>query len=392
MTDAHERPISDRSADQIKRIFIAVGNYGRWGETDGVVTTYQNLLPRFADSGVEVDAVTYGPDDDIEQIGPVTLYIHRPRLKVKVDPSRWIDFGLYRTRLAKLLFNRRYDLVQSSSPEMLGLLAKSLAENNHCPLLTVYHTNLDYYARIRFETEVNKPAGWIMGAAVGSWMRWYYGHSELILTPSEFMAERLRQTFEPQVEVWRRGVNTERFHPRLRQRHDHGFRAVYVGRVAPEKNLDWLVELFRDQNRMELVIVGDGPYLEAMKKKLPNAVYAGRLDGEDLARAYADADVFVFPSRTDTLGNVVLEAMSSGVPVIVSDAMGPKELVEPGTTGFVASSVADFKLALDRLHDDIGARFRMGQAARKSAERRSWDGIFRQLIDFYAVARRNCRR
>src|SRR5207247_1799225 len=126
-------------------------------------------------------------------------------------------------------------------------------------------------------------------------------------------------------------------------------RALYVGRVAPEKNLDLLARAFAPPADAGLTIVGEGPSLPELRQRLPNAVFTGRLGGESLARAYADADYFVFPSRTDTLGNVVLEAMASGLPAIVSDRMGLKELVQDGVTGFVTRSDEDFAAAVRTL-------------------------------------------
>jgi glycosyltransferase involved in cell wall biosynthesis len=132
---------------------------------------------------------------------------------------------------------------------------------------------------------------------------------------------------------------------------------------------------------VKLYLVGHGPYSEALAKALPDAVFLGYLTGEPLAKAYASADVFVFPSTTDTFGNVVIEAQASGLPVIVSDLGGPKELVEDGANGVVtkAHDADDFAHAISRLAGDGRLRARMGEKARKSVVDRSWPGAFRKF-------------
>jgi glycosyltransferase involved in cell wall biosynthesis len=132
------------------------------------------------------------------------------------------------------------------------------------------------------------------------------------------------------------------------------------------------------------MVVGDGPYLAEMRRLLPDAIFTGRLTGQELLEAYADGDLFVFPSHTDTLGNVVLEAMSSGMPAVVTDSMGPKELVVNGDTGFVASTDDEFAAAVERLLGDHALRHKMGEAARCFAERRSWESIFVRLSAYYS--------
>ena len=164
-----------------------------------------------------------------------------------------------------------------------------------------------------------------------------------------------------------------------------GVRLLYVGRISREKDLDVLAAAYRqvrDQGHpVQLFIVGDGPYSEALARALPDAVFLGYLEGEPLATAYASADIFVFPSTTDTFGNVVIEAQASGLPVIVSDLGGPKELVEDGVNGLVtkAHDVEDVARAITLLVGDQKRRTRMGEKARQSVVDRSWPDAFRKF-------------
>lgn len=370
-----------------ERILLIAAYIGKYGETDGVVTTYENLIPRFAASGLTVDVVAYGPKDQIETFGEngnVTVYTHNPHWKLKIDPSRWIDLGVWWSSLDKRIRQHRYTLVQSSSPDPLGLWAAQIAEKMNCPLLSLYHTALDQYVEIRYSKDLGRPIGRVLGKTMRSWINSYYNRADLVLAPSEFVKDELQHRITPPIEIFSRGVDTVKFNPKHRTRPpDAKPRAIYVGRVVLEKSLDVLVELFKDRDDVELMIVGDGNYLKPMQKLLPQAKFTGRLHGEEISRAYADADLFVFPSETDTLGQVVMEGMASGLPAVVTDKMGPKELVNEGVTGFVTSNPEQFREAANRLMADRALRQKMSVAARAEAETRTWDGIFEVLRGYH---------
>ncbi len=375
-----------RILDRMK-VLMTVGFLGHFGETDGVVTTYRNLLPFFERSGLEVDVVAYGPRDRTFREGGVRYHVHRPRLPVRVDPVRWIDAGFSGTRLGRELAQLRYDVVQSSTPDPLGLWAAGVARRQRCPFLAFYHTALAEYASIRGRQSAGPLGGWLLGGAMKAWLRRYFDRADGILAPSESVRATVAARQRPPVVVLSRGVDSETFHPRRRRRPTGRVRALYVGRMTPEKNLEMLVPLFSDREDVELTVVGDGPSLEGMRRRLPRASFTGRLEGDALAETYADADLFVFPSRTDTLGNVVLEAMASGLPVVVTDAMGPKELVSHGVTGFVAATDEAFANAVLALAGNGDLRRTMASAARRYAETRSWSAIFEQLLAEYGRAR-----
>jgi len=160
---------------------------------------------------------------------------------------------------------------------------------------------------------------------------------------------------------------------------------LFVGRISKEKNLDLIVtavtRLRDSKSPVRPIFVGDGPYMAEMKKLLPHAIFTGYLDGEDLARAYASADFFVFPSTTDTFGNVILEAQASGLPVIVSDIGGPRDLVEHGTDGLITKGHDGGELteAIRTLANDSTLRINMGKAARSRVESRNWTEAFEQF-------------
>jgi len=191
----------------------------------------------------------------------------------------------------------------------------------------------------------------------------------------------------------------KRFHPSkrngfLRKQYavaEKKLKLLYVGRISKEKNLPLLEEIFRriveTRNDIHFIVVGDGPYLKEMERALERlpVTFTGFLEGEDLAQAYASSDIFIFPSTTDTFGNVVLEAQASGLPVIVTDEGGPKQNLVPDKTGFIvpAANPDAFIKAVLMLADNPHILEKMREDARKYMEDRSFEAAYIQLWDSY---------
>jgi glycosyltransferase involved in cell wall biosynthesis len=185
-----------------------------------------------------------------------------------------------------------------------------------------------------------------------------------------------------------RGIDTRLFSPARRTRRDRDFVIGFVGRLSPEKNVRLLAGLEREllERGVEdcrFVIVGDGSERHWLSRNLRRATLTGVLSGEALANAYANMDAFVFPSQTDTFGNVILEAMASGVPVVVSNEGGPKYLVASGRTGFVARTDGDFVDAVRDLRSNQNLRQRMSAHCRAAAMLHSWDRVFDDVYSRY---------
>jgi glycosyltransferase involved in cell wall biosynthesis len=226
-------------------------------------------------------------------------------------------------------------------------------------------------------------------------MHWFYGQLDTIFVNSEqYRQSWIDRGIDPaKLKILPRGLDTSLFNP-TRSEPDFwkqfgsngaGLRLLFVGRVSKEKDLDILVQAFRHLRQekipVQLSIVGHGPYSAALAEIMPEACYTGYLNGTELARAYASSDIFVFPSTTDTFGNVILEAQAAGLPVIVSDVGGPRELVTDGVNGFItkAHDVAAFTVAICRLIEDEPLRKKMSVAARRSVEDRSWPRAFHKF-------------
>ena len=275
-----------------------------------------------------------------------------------------------------------------STPGPVGLTALLAAKMLNLQTSGIYHTDFPQYVRILTEDSFLESVAW-------GYMHWFYGQLDTVFVNSEeYRQSWIKRGVDPtKLKILPRGLDTELFSPARRQPAfwekfgavNGQTRLLYVGRISREKDLDVLAEAYRrlrnDGLPVRLFVVGHGPYSEKLAKSVPEAVFTGYLTGRDLATAYASADIFVFPSTTDTFGNVILEAQACGVPVIVSDSGGPKELVEDRANGLITRSrdVDDFTQAIRLLVADAGLRERMGTAARKSVIDRSWPNAFRKF-------------
>ncbi|MFH1071591.1 MAG: glycosyltransferase [Candidatus Glassbacteria bacterium] len=369
------------------KLLLVTNTLGKWGETNGVEYTYNNLLPFFRRDSIPCDVVTYGPADRTETTGSVTIHVHRPRVPLRIDPELTVDLAFGTSRAAGIIRSQHYDLAISAAPDPLGYAASRAASHGGYPLIGVYHTCLDYYARVRVSARLGRTIGEAAGRLTRRVLKDYYDRAVLILAPGQQMKQEIEKYLEPRVEVLSRGIDVSSFDPARRSRSDGRLQALYVGRVAPEKNLELLIRIFSARPHLQLKVVGEGPYLEQMRLRLPAAEYTGKLTGEQLWRAFADGDIFVFPSLSDTFGNVVRQAHSSGLPAVVTDSLGPREQIEHGINGFVAADEAEFGRYVDCLAADNSLRHRMGAAARAHAEKFTWERVYERLLQYLELAR-----
>lgn len=271
--------------------------------------------------------------------------VARGIIVTRIDPSAYRTFqmpGYKGLDLAKPPYGMRDILIRElrqgdataihiATEGPLGFAARRACLKLGLPFTTAYHTQFPEY--------LNEHAGipeWLGYAA----MRWFHGPSKAIMVPTPSMAERLRDRGFKNVVVWGRGVDTDVFRrPLPSELLNLGPRPVMlnVGRVSPEKNLDAFLSLAIDGTK---VVVGDGPDLDRLKELYPDTVFLGVKHGTELAAIYGSADVFVFPSKTDTFGLVMAEAISCGVPVAAYDVTGPKDVIRHGITGWLSDNLA----------------------------------------------------
>jgi glycosyltransferase involved in cell wall biosynthesis len=282
----------------------------------------------------------------------------------------------------------QFNHIHSATPGPVGLAALAISKFLQVPISGTYHTSIPQYVQVLTGSDFMEELAW-------KFVLWYYDQMDLIYAPSNSTRDELiSKGINPEkVLVYPRGIDIERFSPSNRNgfykqwsMDDEKIKLVYVGRVSKEKNLHLLLEAYRNLVRktgnVVLTIVGDGPYLEEMKTQAANlpCIFTGALDGDELTAAYASSDLFVFPSTTDTFGNVVLEAQASGVPVIVTDQGGPCENILDGQTGVVIEGDSTDALlsAMEKLVSQPERLAEMGKAARQAMESRSFEAAFSQ--------------
>lgn len=292
------------------------------------------------------------------------------------------------------VFEEGYTHLHVSTPGPVGLAALGIARILGLPISGTYHTQIPQYAKALTDDGYMEDIMW-------RFMIWFYDQMDTVYVPSNSTGEELvAHGLSPaKARVYPRGIDIDRFHPSKRSDilverwgGDPDVPVmIYVGRVSKEKNLHILAQAFRaliDRNvSARLMVVGDGPYRGGMEDLLAGtpAVFTGYLEGEDLASVHASADVLVFPSTTDTFGNVVLEAQAAGTAVIVTDQGGPCENLIPEISGLVVpgASITDLCDAMELLATDHARREEMGNAGRAYMENRSFENAFTQLWGMY---------
>ncbi len=355
-------------------------------DVNGVSTTIRKMTAAAAAAGAELIVVTSLSELTVTDI-PVKNF----------KPIG--DFELPEYELQKLSFppilqildyiqREQFTEIIISTPGPVGLTGLLAAKMLNLQSSGIYHTDFPEYIRILTDDRFLESLAW-------TYMRWLYGQMDTVFVNSEqYRRSWVERGIEPEkIQILPRGLDTELFHPDRRldqfwQRPgtvSDEVRLLYVGRISREKDLDVLATAYQKLRHakapIRLFLVGIGPYLEALREKLPEAVFAGYLAGEALATAYASADIFVFPSTTDTFGNVIIEAQASGLPVIVSDLGGPAELIEHGVNGLItkAHDANAFADAIEMLVNDPGLRADMGLRARESVVARSWPSAFQKF-------------
>lgn len=348
---------------------------------------------------VQMDLHSYADRDRIDEDGSVQLFGWRPRMPIRVDPT--IPQDLSHVALDRRILHaaaaRGYDVINIVAPGTMGLQGMRVARRLGVPAVAMYTTSLAEYASKRAvellgpleflkrpTTAVTEAVGWRV-------MRWFYSRQNgirTVLAPTRRTLETIGSELDVSLAVLGRGVDTDLFRPSpcevLDARGGREPLILYSGRLhRGDKNLDRFTRILEAIPDVRLLMVGDGPHREALEADLgERAEFTGRLAGEALAEAYRRCDFFVFPSKYDTFGQVVMEAMAAGLPAVVTDEGGPQELVADGVTGFVADDDR-FLERVRQLARSSELRREMGRHARAAAEARSWNRTFDELMSHY---------
>jgi len=299
----------------------------------------------------------------------------------------------------------RPDLIHITGPSEIGILGAGLAHHLRLPLAASWHTNVHEYAARRanwflrlLPQRQSTSAGQKIEDLAMAAAALFYSAAQVLFAPNPELCALLERSTGRPCHLMPRGVDAELFHPARRTRDSKDREPVlgFVGRFSIEKNVALLAQvqqaLDQNQEKFHFVMVGHGGEEAWLRKRLHRAQFTGVLRGEALASAYADMDLFVFPSHTDTFGNVVLEALASGVPAIVTPDGGPRTIVRDGETGRIVPD-DQFADAIAAILADSGMHDRMRHAARDYALTASWDAVFEGVYaayrDLKPVAERN---
>jgi glycosyltransferase involved in cell wall biosynthesis len=335
-----------------------------------------------------------------QQLGELTT-LEIPRgsaVSFRLEKDLTFDAAFLRHKkfLEERLRAFRPDIVHITGPSEPGILGAWLARNLRVPLVAAWHTNLHEYAaqrsawflRMLPRSQQAAAETRIEDAALLACAR-FYRMAEVLFAPNVDLCRLLEQSTGRHCALMPRGVDTIAFSPDHRDRSGTGEKFVlgFCGRLSIEKNVFLLARIRtelieRGISDFRFLIIGHGKEEGWLRQHLPNAEFTGVLRGAELARAYANMDLFVFPSHTDTFGNVVLEALASGVPAIVTPDGGPRYIVKDGETGSIATDDG-FSGAVERLILDPELHARMRVAARSYALTASWDSVFEGVYSTY---------
>jgi len=370
-----------------------------YNEIDGVANTMR-YLDAFAKSrDFPLLNVHGGIDQYRRQDGSVErVELERRWPKFSVDYQHDYDLNLWRyfAEMEDAVRQFRPDIVHVTGPSDVGLMGAMIAHRLHIPIAASWHTNVHEYAERRLIPVMGLlPGRWkeVLGRTIReSSLRLiglFYRCARVLFAPNDELISLVQELTGKRCYLMSRGIDTDLFHPKRRKRADGEFVIGYVGRLTKEKNVRFLRDVeealsTRGGRSFKIIVVGQGSEFEWMRKHLCRATFCGVLRREQLAEAYANFDAFVFPSHTDTFGNVVLESLAAGVPAVVTSDGGPKFIVQHQKCGFVAHNDTEFIEYVDKLRGDPDLLSQMRSAARRRAEQApSWDSVFNSVYNVY---------
>lgn len=319
-------------------------------------------------------------------------------IPIENDMSFDLFFARHWPRVISALRDFRPDVIHLTGPSDVGILGAVAATRLGIPVLASWHTNLHEYAGTRLGSLLS----WCTSNSLRSKIEkatesrtldllgLYYATAKVLLAPNEELRTMLEAKTNRPCQLMHRGVDRTLFNPMRRTRRDDTLIFGFCGRLRPEKNVRLLARIdemliAEGVTNYKFLIVGDGSEREWLQQNISSVELPGVLRGEQLAEAYANMDVFLFPSWTDTFGNVILESLASGTPCVVTTGGGPKFLIDNEASGIVASSDAKFVAAAVSLARNADCRRRLREGALQSKFVQTWDEVFEDVYKAYAL-------
>ncbi len=354
-------------------------------DKDGVARTLYEFVRCIKDQGHKV--TVWSPD--------VTEEVERTSMTVKKMPSipviLYPDYklGFFGPRTKKQLDELKPDIIHISTPDLVGREFLLYGNRNNIPVVSVYHTDFPSYLSY-YQLSALTPPVW-------SYLKWFYNNSIVTLVPTKTMEKRLRSKGIHNTIIWSRGIKEKEFSPLKRSsdiRNEWNAKGkkvvIYSGRFVWYKDLKIFIsvyEMIKEKygDKIVFVLLGSGPAEKDLKESMPDAIFPGYLKGKDLCDAYASGDIFLFPSTTETFGNVVQEALASGMPAVVSDMGGCKDIVNMSKGGLIskAKDPNSFYNNLCKIIDDDTMYKVLRTNGLEFARNRSWDHINELLLEKY---------
>lgn len=354
-------------------------------KVDGVVKTSYLTIRYLQETGREV--LIFAPDIAVDHVGDSQV-IPLPSISVPQAPET--RMALPNPVVARHIEDFQPDLIHLFSPAAMSVNGMAVGRHLNLPVIANYQTDLPGYTE-----QYGFP---LLAGPVNRWLRYIHNGCHLTLAPTHTIIRQLREVGYRRVRHWGRGVNTERFnpshaHPAMRQRLLNGrdpesLLCIFVGRLAVEKRIDLLLDVARSPG-IALTIIGDGALREELEQVFSDTdtYFTGYLIGGELAQAFASADVFVFPGENETFGQVIQEAMASGLPSVVVNAGGAPDVINDGVSGIVVEPAPQaFREVIQHLRDHPDVRLRLSHNARNTAEQRPWSALMAQLEGYYEEA------
>jgi glycosyltransferase involved in cell wall biosynthesis len=369
-------------------------------EVNGVANTCRNFVAYAQRTGSPMLLVSASDKTSMVQDGSVTrLGLRRGAVSFALEKDLRFDLLLFRyyRLVVDALRNFNPDVVHITGPSDIGMLGAAAAHDLGIPVAASWHTNVHEYAARRSDRILPR---FISGTRRAKLLQliedvsftlsaYYFRLGRFHFAPNQELIDKLHGATHKPCSLMERGVDLAMFSPTHRDRAEDGqFVIGYVGRLSTEKKVRSFAALAEavkaaGYNHVKFVFVGHGGEEPWLREHIPAAVFTGVLRGQPLSRAYANMDLFAFYSDTDTFGNVVLEALASGVPAVVTDKGGPKFIVEHERSGFICANDEEFTAAVLRLIASDSLQRDMAVAARQRAERASWDSVFASVFEAY---------